>query len=107
MLYRLSPNRSIHVVARLPGRAEPDAATTLSVDRSYLSRISSSWARIRWSITGMTTIESHRYFCVTSSAGSGSNLRRRTTVEPRSMPSIRCASPQVWNSGATICVRQP
>jgi hypothetical protein len=35
---------------------------------------------------------------------SGSNRRRSTTVEERLMPSVKCAKPQVWNSGAAIIV---
>ncbi len=62
---------------------------------------------MRCSITGITTMDRHRSSCVVRSAVIGSNLRRSTTVEPSSMASARCAKPQVWKSGAAMCVRQP
>ena len=62
---------------------------------------------IRWSITGITTSESHFSCWVTFRQPSGSNVRRSTTVEPSSIDSARCAKPQVWNSGAATWVRQP
>ena len=62
---------------------------------------------MRWSITGITTSESHFSSSIACRQPSGSNLRRRTMVEPSSMPSARWAKPHVWNSGAAMWVRQP
>ena len=62
---------------------------------------------MRWSITGITTIDWHRSACVVRSASTGSKVRRSTTVEPSSIASARCAKPQVWNSGAAMWVRHP
>ena len=62
---------------------------------------------IRWIITGITTSESHRSSSRVRRHPSGSNLRRSTMVEPSSIASARWAKPQVWNSGAAMCVRQP
>ena len=55
----------------------------------------------------MTTSESQSSSTSVLRQVSGSNLRRSTTVEPSSMASAKCAQPQVWNSGAATCERQP
>ena len=68
-----------------PGSAEPDEATALSRGRGYLSSVSSGRARIRWSMTGMTTKESHSLSASSRSAFSGSNLRVSTIVVPSSI----------------------
>ena len=54
----MSPNSSIHLVARSPGSAEPEAATTFSDEVSYLRRVSSGSSRMRCIITGTTTSDS-------------------------------------------------
>ena len=66
-----------------------------------------SSASIRCSITGITTIDWQRSSCAVRSAVAGSKERRSTTVEPSSIASARCAKPQVWKSGAAMCVRHP
>ena len=72
-----------------------------------MSSFSSGSARIRCSITGMTTTPSHFFSSMAASAASGSNLRRSTSVWPSSSDSIMCAKPHVWNSGAAMCTVQP
>ena len=59
---------------------------------------------MRWSITGTTTSAAHSCRAVSDRMPSGSNVRRSTTVEERLIPSVKCAKPQVWNSGAAIIV---
>ena len=59
---------------------------------------------MRWSITGTTTSAVHSCCAVSESTPSGSNLRASTSVEDRLMPSVKCAKPQEWNSGAAIIV---
>ena len=41
---------------------------------------------------------------MSDSVASSSNLRFRTTVEARLIPSAHCAKPHAWNSGAAIIV---
>ena len=57
---------------------------------------------IRCIITGITIMASHSCFSTVSSESAGSNLRRSTIVEPSSIAMLRCAQPQVWNSGAAM-----
>ena len=59
---------------------------------------------MRWSITGTTTSAVQPCWAVSDSVASGSNLRLSTIVEDRPMPSVKCAKPQAWNSGAAIIV---
>ena len=72
-----------------------------------MSSVSSGSARIRCSITGITTTPEHLCSSIAASAASGSNLRRSTIVWPSSSDSIMCAKPHVWNSGAAMCTVQP
>ena len=59
---------------------------------------------MRWIITGTTTSAVHSCCAVSDSVASGSNLRRRTSVEDSAMPSVKCTKPQEWNRGAAIIV---
>ena len=95
------------LTASSPGSALPLAAITRRALRSYLSIVSGASSRMRWSMTGTTTSAVHSCWAVALSVSSGSNLRRRTSVEPRPMPSVKCAKPQEWNIGAAIIVRSP
>ena len=88
-------------MARSPGSAEPDAATTRSFEKSP-ERSSSESFMIRCIITGITIRASTSYFWMVSRQSSGLNLRRSTIVEPSSIAMFRWAQPQVWNSGATM-----
>ena len=60
---------------------------------------------MRWSMTGITTIDWHRSSCTVRRAAAGSKERRNTTVEPSSIASARCAKPHVWKRGAAMWVR--
>ena len=90
----MSPNSSIHSLARSPGSAEPLAATTFSDDVSYFCRVASSSSRIRFIITGTTTRWSARWRSICARQSSGSNLRVITKVVPSSIPIVKCAKPQ-------------
>ena len=59
---------------------------------------------MRWSITGTTTSAVQPCWAVSDSVASSSNLRLSTIVDERPMPSVKCAKPQAWNSGAAIIV---
>ena len=60
---------------------------------------------MRWSITGTTASAVALVLRATAaSVPSGSNLRRRTSVEESTSPSVKCAKPQEWNIGAAIIV---
>ena len=100
----MSPNTSIHRSDKAPGSAEPETATTRSFDRSYRPSVSSGSSRIRCIITGTTISAVHSCRAVSESVASGSNLRLRTSVDERLMPSVKCTKPQEWNIGAAIIV---
>ena len=100
----MSPNRSIHRSDKAPGSAEPETASTRSFDRSYRPSVSSGSSRIRCIITGTTISAVHSCRAVSESVASGSNLRLRTSVDERLMPSVKCTKPQEWNIGAAIIV---
>ena len=72
-----------------------------------MSIVSAGSSMMRLSITGTTTSAVHSCWAVALSVSSGSNLRRRTSVEPRPMPSVKCTKPQEWNIGAAIIVGSP
>ena len=95
--------------ARSPGSAEPGRGDDLARGTGRRqSSMSSGRARMRCSITGITTSESQRSSSATARGSPrGRSVRRSTTVEPSSIASARCAKPQVWNSGAAMWVRQP
>ena len=101
--------RSVHDRGRRasPGSAEPLAAMTRS-DRQVVaaSSVSAGSSRIRCSITG-TTIERRRTRAGRSRASVSSGSKRRLQHERRrsAMPSVKCAKPQEWNSGAAMIVR--
>ena len=59
---------------------------------------------MRWSITGTTASAVQPCWAVSDSVASSSNLRLSTIVDDRPMPSVKCAKPQAWNSGAAIIV---
>ena len=59
---------------------------------------------MRCSITGTTTSAVQPCCAVSDSVASSSNLRLSTIVEDSPMPSVKCAKPQAWNSGAAIIV---
>ena len=69
-----------------------------------MSSFSLGSAMIRCSITGITTTEWHRSPWISCRHSSGSKRRRSTAVVPSSIPSARWAKPQVWNSGAAMCI---
>ena len=59
---------------------------------------------MRCSITGTTARAVHSNCATALRQSSGSNLRRRTTVDDRARPSVQCRKPHEWNSGAATCV---
>src|ERR671931_252766 len=79
--------------ASSPGRALPLAAITRSAPRSYLSIVSSGSSRMRWSITGTTMSAVHSCCAVALRQSSGSNLRRRTSVEQRAVRRLAAVVP--------------
>ncbi len=95
------------LVASSPGRALPLAAMTRRALRSYFSIASAGSSIMRCSITGTTTSVVHSCWAVALRVSSGSNLRRRTSVEPSPMPSVKCTKPHEWNIGAAIIVGWP
>ncbi len=59
---------------------------------------------MRWTITGTIGADCTWYSAIVDSVFSGSNLRLRMYVEPSISPSVKCAKPHEWNSGATMNV---
>ena len=59
------------------------------------------------SITGTTISAVARCSSTSSSTLVGSNLFVSTTVDPSSIDSVRCPSPQAWNTGQAITVGSP
>ena len=91
-------------IASSPGSAEPDSGMLRSDEVSYLRRVSSGSCMIRWTITGTIGADCTWCSAIVDSVFSGSNLRFRMYVEPSISPSVKCAKPQEWNSGATMNV---